>query len=763
MKSIFHYFWLVFAFFHVYTGKTQSTNFNTYTTLQSTGDIPDDFSKATYDKLTEDLETDREGLNKTEERIFLTGINYSIDELLHSGYVIYGDPLSIYVDKIATKLLEKDPDLKSKLRFYTLKSTDVNAFSTDQGIIFVTSGLLAQINSEAHLAYILAHEIAHYTKKHVVETFDWKTSSGSRRTSNYSSYSKEKEFEADKIGIAYFHDAGYSVDELLNTFDVLMYSYLPFDEQQFPLDYWNKNNMFVPSFVFPEKNYPIVAIEDYKDENLTHPNIKKRKDAVTEELKNFTSWGTVNAYFPVEEFNTIRKMARFETVRMDVMEANYATAIYSIFMLEKEEPNSIFLMRMKAQAWLGLAQYKEAGKYSQTFIKTTKLEGESAAVHYVVGKLGKDGVYALALRNVYDIQKTNPNDKEINAIYTRLLEVLAVEDKFDLTKYSTSTYEQAKIAFYSKDKPVVVEAVADITTLLKTEEPKTTASKYDKIKQSKKTTTSRVGTNEKFDSTAYYLYGLSDIVANENFIKTFNDKRTSVKENWENAEKKRIAESKSRNKTITTTFSYFDYAYAVKRLEDENTDNSTFILAEPIAEIPSNRKNLDLIEADKLAEEFGVLMNETATELGFTTTSINRQLIAAEGTKLFNQRMVYLNGFNQSFTEKIVSFPVDYALIDSLSADFNTSRVIFSLVEYSKRGNNVGLIAACISAPPLIIVYLPIALLTRKKTTLTTLVFDIKNGYISNYESVECRAPHKKLILKAFVYNNLVGLKTPKK
>ena len=76
---------------------------------------------------------------------------------------------------MANKLLEKEPKLRKELRFYTIKSNVTNAFSTDQGIIVVTSGLISQITSEAHLAYILAHEIAHYTEKHVVEGFEYRT------------------------------------------------------------------------------------------------------------------------------------------------------------------------------------------------------------------------------------------------------------------------------------------------------------------------------------------------------------------------------------------------------------------------------------------------------------------------------------------------------------------------------------------------------------------------------------------------------------
>ncbi|MEY3238250.1 MAG: hypothetical protein RI883_2351, partial [Bacteroidota bacterium] len=237
-----HFFSVIFMILLASYGSTQ-VDFNNYSTLMSKGKIPEDFTKETYTKLAEDLKKDRSDLTYTQEKIFIEGTNYAIDEILHSGLVIYGDEISQYVSEIANKLLQKDFVLRSKLRFYTIKSNAANAFSTDQGIVFVTTGLIAQITSEAQLAYVLAHEIAHFTEKHVVETFDWKTKNSRQndRIEKLSQYSKDKEFEADKIGIHMYNAAGYSVDEIFSTFDVLMYSYLPFDEIEFPFTYFNSS------------------------------------------------------------------------------------------------------------------------------------------------------------------------------------------------------------------------------------------------------------------------------------------------------------------------------------------------------------------------------------------------------------------------------------------------------------------------------------------------------------------------------------------
>ena len=158
MKKLKHYLLLIILSSFISESFAQ-VDFNNYTTLLSKGTIPQDFTKQTFQKLEEDLKTGRAELNQNQEKVFFEGTNYAIDEILHSGFVIYGDDITTYICEIADKLLVNEPELRSKLRFYTIKSNSANAFSTDQGIVFFTTGLIAQLTSEAQLAYILAHEI----------------------------------------------------------------------------------------------------------------------------------------------------------------------------------------------------------------------------------------------------------------------------------------------------------------------------------------------------------------------------------------------------------------------------------------------------------------------------------------------------------------------------------------------------------------------------------------------------------------------------
>jgi len=54
-------------------------------------------------------------------------------------------------------------------RFAVLNHDSINAFAAPAGYIFVTRGLLKQIQNEAELAAVLGHEIAHVSQMHILQ------------------------------------------------------------------------------------------------------------------------------------------------------------------------------------------------------------------------------------------------------------------------------------------------------------------------------------------------------------------------------------------------------------------------------------------------------------------------------------------------------------------------------------------------------------------------------------------------------------------
>ena len=711
-------------------------NFNNYQTLSAVGTIPADFSNLTYAKIKDDLKKDRTTLRGKNEKIFLEGIHYSIDEMLHSGKVIYGDEITLYLNAVAQKILKDNATLQKELRFYTLKSNVSNAFSTDQGIVFVTTGLISQLTSEAQLAYILAHEISHYTEKHVVETFDWKTKAqrSDRTIEKLSQYSKEKEFDADRIGLKMYHAAGYSKEEILATFDVLMFSYLPFDEVSISKTYFNSEYMFVPESMFSEEIYPIKAVEDEDDSKSSHPNIKKRKEAAEKELSSLTNWGKTVYSLGEDKFKYIRKIARFESIRNDVIDANYADAIYSILLLEKEFPNSIYLQRMKAKSWLGMAQLKELNKLNSTLQKVSDYEGEIAQLHFFLRKLDKLGMITLALREVQDIKKIQPDDKEINLIWERMIKTASITEKFDLASFSNMKFDQAKIEF-EKIKADTTKKVEDKTENL---------SKYEKIKKKK-------NQNDplNFDTEKFYLYGISDIIKSEDFLSSFNKFKKEAEDQKAESEKEDLM-SRSEIKKLN-------------KIKEENQircDAQDLIIVEPIVYRYKHRQ-IDLIKSEKLGEDFVSIIEKTSKDLDMNVTTISTATMKKLGTPGFNERAVLLSYLQQITNENEIDiFPVDYTLLSDIQSNYGTSKVMFSILEHSYQPEFSAILFSSFLFFPIALAVLPLEILTGNETDLNVIIMDIDKGGIAGGKSYNYKEPLGRLSMGAHLYDILSQIKS---
>ena len=251
--------------------------------LRSSGEIPEEFtisSSAKYEKQRAEIQiSDDKQLNQIQDNFYLES-NFVLDNFLLSGKVLFNDPISDFVNKVADEILKDDPALRAKLRFYTVKSAFPNAFATDRGNIFVNVGLIARVESEAHLAYIMCHEISHFTKRHTLNKYlEFKnleyTDKSYQRSSVYdkllikNNYSQANEIEADAEGFALFSKTKYAVENLPEVFDMLASVNNPYSELL------EKGEMFYSPYFTSEDFYQIVADitisrKSTRDEQVTY-------------------------------------------------------------------------------------------------------------------------------------------------------------------------------------------------------------------------------------------------------------------------------------------------------------------------------------------------------------------------------------------------------------------------------------------------------------------------------------------------------------
>jgi predicted Zn-dependent protease len=151
--------------------------------------------------------------------------------LLGAVPLVRDDKLQDYVNLVGNWVALQGGRRDVTWRFGVLDTEDINAFAAPGGYVFVTKGLYRRLNDEAELAGVLAHEIAHVTRKHHLKLLKQSSVIGAlgqaagRKAKDSDpvvqnligngaeimarGLDKEAEYEADRIGVVFAARAGY--------------------------------------------------------------------------------------------------------------------------------------------------------------------------------------------------------------------------------------------------------------------------------------------------------------------------------------------------------------------------------------------------------------------------------------------------------------------------------------------------------------------------------------------------------------------------
>ncbi len=169
------------------------------------------------------------------------GISY--DPQVLASFGVYDDPeLQAFVQARGAEMgkLSHRPNLEYHVK--VVDSPVVNAFAVPGGFIYLTRGILAQLNNEAELIGIIGHEMGHITARHSVSQ-QTKQQLGtllliggmiaSEKLAGYAeqamqgmqllflSFSRDDEREADALGSEYATKLGYDGTKMADFFKVL--------------------------------------------------------------------------------------------------------------------------------------------------------------------------------------------------------------------------------------------------------------------------------------------------------------------------------------------------------------------------------------------------------------------------------------------------------------------------------------------------------------------------------------------------------------
>ena len=421
-------------------GFLRAQEFDPYQRLRSVAPMPEDFllnSLEKYQLELVNLDGDEGRKVRKAKQEFFVESSYYINQLLLSGKVLFNDPVSEYVSRVGDYLLQDQPTLRSQLRFYAVKSPVANAFATNNGLILINLGLIAKLENEAQLAYVLSHEISHYVMKHPLDIFleARNIERNANRIFNRGSledmlvaknnYSREKEQEADLKGLEMYLGTRYDLDAVRGTFDVLDRAQLPFSTRAFDKCFLESAHLRFPDTYLLDSLTVWESRPTAENEaDRTHPDPEIRKQILESALAKLDNTGRRRWVIGEASFRRIQTIRRFESAFQHLAKREYEEAIYAAFDLLQEHPGNHFLKKIVAQALYGIAKYTNSGKFWDVHTDYVARSGEVQQVYHMVEKMSDEERNLTALIYIYRLLREQPDDVELRLLCRDLMEEL---------------------------------------------------------------------------------------------------------------------------------------------------------------------------------------------------------------------------------------------------------------------------------------------------------------------------------------------------
>jgi predicted Zn-dependent protease len=169
------------------------------------------------------------------------GLGKQLAQQVERQSKIVNDPIvSEYVNRIGQNLV-RNSDAKVPFTIKVLEDPTVNAFALPGGFFFVQTGLILKADTEAELAGVMAHEIAHVAARHGTRqatrgeiaqlatlplifmggaaAYGIYEASGLLVPLSFLKFSRNFETEADYLGVQYMYKTGYDPTAFVDFFE----------------------------------------------------------------------------------------------------------------------------------------------------------------------------------------------------------------------------------------------------------------------------------------------------------------------------------------------------------------------------------------------------------------------------------------------------------------------------------------------------------------------------------------------------------------
>lgn len=714
----------ILLFFSCLESFAQQNLKENYMPLKSSGALPDVFTQNIRNVIKDDITelNKQKDKNKSLKTTYLTETNYEIEKIVKSGNTLINDEITTYLNKVVDVVLKNNPTLRNELHVYTLKSPVVNAYSYDKGYVFINIGLIAQAETEAQLAYILCHEICHYTKKHHINGYvDNKKIERNRYDGKSKNdvliekcqYSKEKESEADIEGFKLFEQTNYNLKQAEKSFDVLQYAHLPFELIEFKKSFFETENYIIPKGYFLKEVSSIRNNSNEDDTKHTHPNTAKRKVSIAELIGNRDNSKKVDYEIGKEQFEYIRDLSRMELCRLYLKRRDYPNALYAAYILANKYPENQYVKEVIAKCLYaislhgkGIIKYDSDSYLENGFPSYSDIESFPQQLYHFIDKMPTNEWTIMSMNYVYRLHQKYPSNKQISAYSDSLFKLMGQ------INWGISDFVRVKKQPLMRDT-LLLDSIKTKIEL---------NSKTDLIANLQKENT------VKKEDTVYYKDAFVDLFMND---KEFTSKFPSPNEfsaqtNSGFSTYKSRSSSKSKNE---------ESIKAQAKIEK-------VLLLEPfyLKVDDSKPEEFQYTESDERQEQFITTVNDCAKRLNFETVTLDPGLVSSSEVDKINDFSVINDWFSEKFdADDKAKYPIfNTNEIDRVIEKYGTQYVMkIGIVNYRSKSG-------------------------VKRTYYYGFIYDIKDNDVVYKRYVIYRDKDTKDLINAKVYQTFHELKHSK-
>jgi predicted Zn-dependent protease len=173
-------------------------------------------------------------------------------EVRESGALLEDPEVGEYIQSLGLRLSSQAQDGNRNFNFFVIRDNAINAFALPGGYVGIHSGLLLETRYESELAGVLAHEVAHVTQRHIARGIEAQgrtsllstaamlaailmgaaggssdatmgaiTAAQNMAVQSQINFTRENEYEADRIGIGVLASAGFDPNAMPAFFDTM--------------------------------------------------------------------------------------------------------------------------------------------------------------------------------------------------------------------------------------------------------------------------------------------------------------------------------------------------------------------------------------------------------------------------------------------------------------------------------------------------------------------------------------------------------------